>query len=120
MCKFKTFFYAITHFIRSKNYSNEDIKEAILQICSEIDKPDPPGSAAKKAFFRKIVSLSDETREQFKKKLLALTRDQVITVAEKYFDDSYGKQAVAVISSEDRLKAANEKLADNPLELFRI
>jgi Zn-dependent M16 (insulinase) family peptidase len=107
-------------FIRSKNYSNEDIKEAILQVCSEIDKPDPPGSAAKKAFFRKIVSLSDEKREQFKKKLLALTRDQVITVAEKYFDDSYDKQAVAVISSEDRLKAANEKLADNPLELFRI
>ena len=110
----------VRDFIRSKNYSNEDIKEAILQVCSEIDKPDPPGSAAKKAFFRKIVSLSDEKREQFKKKLLALTRDQVITVAEKYFDDSYDKQAVAVISSEDRLKAANEKLADNPLELFRI
>ena len=107
-------------FIRSKNYSNEDIKEAILQVCSEIDKPDPPGSAAKKAFFRKIVSLSDEAREQFKKKLLALTRDQVITVAEKYFDDSNDKQAVAVISSEDRLKAANEKLTDNPLELYRI
>ena len=110
----------VRDFIRSKNYSNEDIKEAILQVCSEIDKPDPPGSAAKKAFFRKIVSLSDEKREQFKKKLLALTRDQVITVAEKYFDDSDDKQAVAVISSEDRLKAANEKLADNPLELFRI
>ncbi len=107
-------------FIRSGNYSNEDIKEAILQVCSEIDKPDPPGSAAGKAFFRKIVSLSDDTRKQFKKKLLALTRDQVITVAEKYFNDNNDKQAVAVISSEDRLKAANEKLADNPLELFRI
>jgi len=107
-------------FIKSENYSNEDIKEAILQVCSEIDKPDPPGSAARKAFFRKIVSLSDDTRKQFKKKLLALTRDQVMNVAEKYFNDSYDKQAVAVISSEDRLKAANEKLADNPLELFRI
>ena len=40
--------------------------------------------------------------------------------AEKYFDDSNAKLAVAVISSEDRLKAANEKLAGNPLKLFRI
>jgi hypothetical protein len=107
-------------FIRSGNYSNEDIKEAILQVCSEIDKPDPPGSAARKAFFRKIVSLSDDMREQFKEKLLALTRKQVIIVAEKYFDDSNEKQAVAVISSKAGLKAANEKLTGNPLKLFRI
>jgi Zn-dependent M16 (insulinase) family peptidase len=109
-----------TVFINSGNYNNEDIKEAILQVCSEIDKPDPPGSAARKAFFRKIVSFSDETREQYKKKLLGLTRDQIMAVAKKYFDVNYDKQAVAVISSEDRLKAANEKLAGSPLELFRI
>ncbi|TES92954.1 MAG: peptidase M16 [Desulfobacteraceae bacterium] len=107
-------------FIRSGNYSNEDIKEAILQICSEIDKPDPPGPAARKAFFRTIVSLSDDTREQFKKKLLALTRNQIINVAEKYFDDSNDKQAVAVISNEDKLRAANKQLEHNPLKLFRI
>jgi Zn-dependent M16 (insulinase) family peptidase len=109
-----------TVFINSGNYNDEDIKEAILQVCSEIDKPDPPGSAARKAFFRKIVSLSDETREQYKQKLLKLTRDQVMTVAKKYFDANYDKQAVAVISSEDRLKAANKKLEGSPLELFRI
>ncbi|MCK5318353.1 MAG: hypothetical protein KAJ55_10575, partial [Anaerolineales bacterium] len=107
-------------FIKSGNYSNEDIKEAILQICSEIDKPDPPGPAARKAFFRTIVSLSDDTREQFKKKLLALTRNQIINVAEKYFDDSNDKQAVAVISNEDKLRAANKQLEHNPLKLFRI
>jgi hypothetical protein len=30
------------------------------------------------------------------------------------------RQAVAVISSEDRLKTANSELANNPLKLFRI
>jgi len=58
-------------FIKSGNYTSEDIKEAILQICSEIDKPHPPGPAAKKAFFRKIVSLSDDMRRHFKERLLA-------------------------------------------------
>ncbi len=107
-------------FIRSGNYGDEDIKEAILQVCSDIDKPDSPGTAARRAFFRKIVLLSDHTREQFKQELLTLTRNQVIDVAQKYFDNSNQKQAVAVISNEDRLNAANKQLAHNPLKLFRI
>jgi Zn-dependent M16 (insulinase) family peptidase len=107
-------------FIRSGNYGDEDIKEAILQVCSDIDKPDPPGSASRKAFFRKIIFLSDETREQFKQKLLSLTRSQVVDVAKKYFDNSNQNQAVVVISNEDKLNAANQQLANNPLKLYRI
>jgi len=107
-------------FIRSGNYTDEDIKEAILQVCSEIDKPDAPGAAARKAFYRKIISLTDDMREQFKEKLLTVTRNQVIRVSEKYFSESSGKQAVAVISGENQLKTANEKLGGNPLKLYRI
>jgi Zn-dependent M16 (insulinase) family peptidase len=107
-------------FIRSGNYSNEDIKEAILQVCSDIDKPDPPGTAARKAFLRKIVFLSDNMREQFKQKLLTLTRNQVMDVAQKYFDNSNQKQGVGVISNEDRLNAANKQLTNNPLKILRI
>lgn len=107
-------------FITSGNYSDEDVKEAILQLCSEIDKPDPPGPAARKAFLRQIVALSDDVREGFKRKLLATTRSQVIAAAEKYFNNSNMKQALAVISGEEKLKSANKLLTVNPLELYRI
>ncbi|HSQ86498.1 MAG TPA: insulinase family protein [Desulfobacterales bacterium] len=107
-------------FIRSGKFSDEDVKEAVLQVCSEIDKPDPPGPAAKKAFFRKIVSLSDDMRERFKEKLLGMTRDQIINAAEKYFIDVPDRQAVAIISNENKLNAANKELVQNPLKLFRI
>ncbi len=107
-------------FIRAGKYNNEDIKEAVLQICSEIDKPDPPGPAAKKAFYRKIVSLSDEARQDFKERLLALSKKKVTEAAEKYFLPGAEKQAVAVISGEQALKAANKKLAGFPLDLYRI
>ncbi|MBU4258830.1 MAG: insulinase family protein [Proteobacteria bacterium] len=106
-------------FIKSGDYSEEDIKEAILQICSEIDKPDPPGIAAKKAFYRKLISLSDDARNRFKTNLLSLKRNQVIKVAKKYFNQAE-KQAVAVISSEEKLKEANKKIKGRPLNLFRI
>jgi Zn-dependent M16 (insulinase) family peptidase len=107
-------------FIRSGNYRDEDVNEAILQVCSEIDKPDPPGPAAKKAFYRKIVSLSDGMRGLFKSRLLSVTRHQVAQAAQRYFHDEGTQKAVAVISGEEKLKAANHKLGDRPLQLHRI
>ena len=107
-------------FIKSDDYGDQDIKEAIFQVCSEIDKPDPPGPAARKAFYRTIMLLSDESRNRFKQRLLSLTRTQVNQAAEKYFDQAGAGQAVAVISSEEQLKAANERFGDNPLTLYRI
>jgi len=108
------------NFINSGNYTDEDVKEAILQVCSGIDKPDTPGIAAKKAFYRKIVSLSDEDRIRFKKRLLTLTRSKVGEAAEKYFNQSSMQQSVAVISGEEKLKEANDKLAAHPLNLYKI
>jgi len=107
-------------FIKSDDYGDQDIKEAVFQVCSEIDKPDPPGPAARKAFYRKIMSLSDESRNRFKKRLLSLTRTQVNQVAEKYFDQTEAGQAVAVISSEEKLNEANQRFKDNPLTLYKI
>ena len=111
---------AAADFARSGNYSDEDVKEAILQLCSEIDKPDPPGPAARKAFYRKIISLSDEIRRQFKTRLLSLTREDVRQAAVKYFNLQDAPQAVAVISNEKKLNEANQGLADQPLKLYQI
>ena len=111
---------AAAAFVRNGDYSDEDVKEAILQVCSEIDKPDPPGPAARKAFYRKIVSLSDEIRGQFKTNLLSLTRQDVKRAAEKYFVIPPEQRSVAVVSSEEKLKAANQQLSDQPLKLYQI
>jgi hypothetical protein len=88
-------------------------------MCSEIDKPDPPGPAARKAFYRKIIRLTDEARQQFKQSLLNLNRRQVRETAEKYFEPGRYADNVAVISGESQLKKANTELKP-PLELHRI
>ena len=107
-------------FIVSGNFSEADVNEAVLQVCSEIDKPDPPGPAARKAFYRNIISLSDEMRIDYKSRLLSLNRSDVLQAAERYFDLNEKRNAVAVISGEDRLKAANDKLTASPLALKQI
>ncbi|MFP4346957.1 MAG: insulinase family protein [Desulfococcaceae bacterium] len=107
-------------FIRSGDYSDEDIKEAILQVCSDIDRPDPPGQAARRAFYRQLIGLTDETRERFKSRLLQLNRDQIQAAAGKYFEAGPDQRGVAVISNEGKLQAANGEMADTPLALYRI
>lgn len=106
-------------FIAGGGFGATDVDEAILQVCSEIDKPDPPGPTARKAFFREIVSLSDELRERFKQQLLGLSTASVRAVAERYFGGGLQQASVAVIGGEEALAQANRMLAE-PLELFKI
>jgi Zn-dependent M16 (insulinase) family peptidase len=107
-------------FITSGDYDQENIEEAILQVCSEIDRPDPPGPAATKAFYRRIIGLSDELRKNFKQGVLQVDLQQVRETALKYFKKPDEKAAVAVISSQDQLTAANEELEAKPLSVYRI
>ncbi len=109
-------------FITSDVVTDKDVKEAILQICSEIDKPETPGPASIKAFYRDRVGLTDETRKKFKAALLAVNKDQVATTARKYFKADDVNKATAVISSREKLEAANKILAtDNKaLKLIKI
>ena len=111
---------AAAEFIRGGTYTEEDVKEAILQVCSEIDKPDPPGPAARKAFYRKIVSLSDDIRLRFKTRLLSLNRRAIGRAADQYFGPQCEHGSVAVISNEAKLKEASQQLADQPLKLYQI
>ena len=104
-------------------YSDDDIKEAVLQVCADIDKPETPGPASINAFYRSIVGLSDEMREQFKHKLLATTREKIQDAADKYFDSSdYNNKGTVVISSKEMLENANKDLKEGkkPFKIKKI
>jgi presequence protease len=113
-------FQGATAFIRSGEYTDEDVKEAILQVCSDIDKPDAPGQAARKAFLRSLISLTDDKRKRFKERLLVLHKKEILEIAQKYFPQNGPAPGIAVISNEEKIRAANERRADNPLHLKTI
>ncbi|RJP86605.1 MAG: peptidase M16 [Desulfobacteraceae bacterium] len=111
---------AAARFITSGDFNAEDIKEAILQVCADIDRPDTPNSAAQKAFYRKLTGLTDDIRKTFKERLLMLDQEKVLKVAQLYFGPDKAPSSVAVISSEDALKNAVARMTDRPLSLHRI
>jgi hypothetical protein len=107
-------------FLRNNPIDDDDVSEAVLQVCSGIDKPDTPGPAARKAFYRDIVSLNDDMRREYKAGLLKLTKKDLNVVVETYFKHDPEKKSVAVISGEEKLNEANLKMAGKPLELHKI
>lgn len=107
-------------FLRNNPIDDDDVSEAILQVCSGIDKPDTPGPAARKAFYRDIVSLNDDMRREYKAGLLKLTKKDLNAIVETYFKHDPEKKSVAVISGEEKLNEANLKMAGKPLELHKI
>ncbi|MBU1697937.1 MAG: insulinase family protein [Proteobacteria bacterium] len=109
-------------FIVNGDYSQTDVKEAILQICSEIDKPETPGPSAMKAFYRDITKLDDTIRQQFKDSLLQLDKKRIRIIAEKYFTIDESLKGTAVISSKKILEQANLQLGaeEKQLNLFKI
>ncbi len=110
-------------FIVGGNFSETDVKEAILQVCSDIDKPETPGPAAMKAFYRQITKLSNDIRRQFKDSLLKIDKKRIQEIAGTYFTRDESGKGIAVISSKPLLEKANQALeADNrpPLALRKI
>ncbi len=109
----------VLSFMETGHYNEDDIKEAILQVCADIDHPDPPQNAARKDFYRRLTGLSDDMRRQFKQKLLTVDMEAVKNTARRYFAKKNTPSGVAVISSEEKLAAANEKLGGR-LKIYRI
>ena len=107
-------------FLAKAALTADDVKEAILQVCADIDKPDPPGPAAQRAFYRRLIGLSDTKRAAFKQELLGIDVERIKTVAARYFGDKKRTTAVAVIANEKKLQQTNQKLGDSPLVLNRI
>jgi len=109
-------------FMINGKYSQTDVKEAVLQVCSEIDKPETPGPSAMKAFYRNITKLTDQIRRQFKDALLGLDKKQIQTIAEKYFNIDEAQKGTAVISNKTLLEKANKQLVQEgkALNLFKI
>jgi presequence protease len=107
-------------FLKKAQIGDEDVKEAVLQVCSEIDKPDPPGPAARKAFLRQIVGLTDPQRVAFKQQLLTVTLKQVLAAAATYLGQAEQRSGVAVIAGGKHLEDANTQLGERALKLETI
>ena len=100
------------------SFQAEDVKDAILAVFSDLDKPLSPAGTGAQEFANLRQGLTLEMRNRMRQRLLDTTPETLQAVAGKYLRPELG--AVAVLAGEDALKQANEQLADAPLELRKV
>jgi Zn-dependent M16 (insulinase) family peptidase len=99
-------------YLKNGEFDDEEIKEAVLQAASDIDRPDTPAVAAKKDFFRRILNIPDLERKKFKEQLLQSDREKLVNVAQKYFPTGALKKNIAVITGKMVLEQEKDVLKD--------
>ncbi len=106
--------------VTAGEFDDEAIKEAVLAVFGDLDRPLSPGGRGSREFANLRQGLSLEMRNKQRCQLLAINREQLIEVAKKYLRKDKDASSVAVIAGEDALNEANAELEGKPLEIKAI
>ncbi len=94
------------------DFGKDAIKEAILAVFADLDRPISPGSRGIQEFGNIRQGLTLEMRNQLRRQVLAMNRQALVEAASKYLASENRLSAVSVIASESVLKEANSDLGD--------
>ena len=101
-------------------FSDEDLKEALLSTFADIDKPLSPSGKGDREFVAILRGLTPEMRQQRRKKLLSLTRQDIVNAARVHLKDGLNKSSIAIISGTERLEEAAKKEEGLTLQMNHI
>ncbi len=90
------------------------LEEAILGVISSLDKPASPAGDAKQVFHNNLFGRSTEQRQRFRQRILAVTIDDLLAVANTYFTGQFA--SIAVISNHDH----EDECLEFGLEVFNL
>jgi len=79
--------------LQNEEHDPQTLEEAVLGIISSLDKPSSPAGEAKQTFHAELFNRTREKREDFRKRVLAVTVDDLQRVARTYLIEknaSYG------------------------------
>lgn len=99
-------FDAAIEWVINENHEYQELEEAILGVVSQIDKPKSPAGEAKSAFHNGLFGRTHEQRERFRKRVLAVTVDDLKRVCKSYL---HSDASIGVVSNENH-KAEMEAL----------
>ncbi len=100
------------------DFPAESVKESILAVFGDLDKPHSPAGAGADEFANIRQGMTLEMRNQMRQRLLSVDAAALQKVAEKYLKN--GASSVAVLAGEAALQQANEQLGEQALELRKV
>jgi Zn-dependent M16 (insulinase) family peptidase len=104
----------------SGDFADQDIKEAILGVFSDLDKPLSPCGKGDHETILYLKGLTPEMRQIQRQRILAVNRKKLVELAEKYLLHGWNKSSVGVLSSEKALLEANKSLEAEKLKISKF
>ena len=108
----------VVAYIREQmDLSPGSVEQAIIGTVKTLDRPIRPGQAVSTALNRHLSGLTPEFRRSFRARLLALTGDDIRWACDKILAPGLERSPTCVLSSREKLAAANEELGGGALEI---
>lgn len=104
-------------------FDDSDLEEALFEMIQDLDTPISPGSQGDVAYGWRREGRTQEIRQAYRNKLLALTREEVIEATRQIIAPEMEKGSTVVFAGEELLKKANQELENeghSPLPILGI
>ena len=102
--------------VQEGDFDEEKIKEAVLAVFSAHDRPLSPSGRGSNEFANQQQGMTHSIRQQFRNRLLAVTKEQLLDVAKRYLSDHLDQSPISILSNDEALQAASEALAQLQIE----
>jgi presequence protease len=100
--------------LKTTDHTKQSLEEAILGVVSSIDKPGSPAGEAKSTYHAELFGRTREKRELFRNRVVKVTIEDLLHVAERYLNPE--KASIAVVSHAGQ----REKLESLNLTIFTV
>jgi Zn-dependent M16 (insulinase) family peptidase len=104
--------------VLEKEHGYEPLEQAILGVVGSLDRPSSPAGEAKQDFHNRLFGRTHEQREEFRRRVLAVTVDDLKRVAETYLNPA--QASIAVITSQSGLESAKSCVEQLELEVEEL
>jgi Zn-dependent M16 (insulinase) family peptidase len=101
-------------------FSDEMLREAILAVFGELDRPLSPGGRGHREFLCQRQGLSRELRQAQRHGILATDRAALVRVARRYLDEGFAASTVGILAGEGLLDGAREELVKEGARFERL
>ena len=96
--------------ITEQKISSDDLEKAIIGTIGALDRPMDPSNRGYTAMIREFSGLTDERRKHFRGQILDMQPEQLREDVRRYFPQAFNSGVIAVYSSDENLRKANETL----------
>ena len=101
--------------LQEEKHEGRQVEEAILGVVSQIDKPGSPAGRAKQAFFDGIYGREPEFLRSYRRRVLAVTLEDLKRVAETYLNPE--NAGIAVLTDPASAASSAEALGLEVIDL---